>query len=238
MDHKHKVVRVSTKKEGEHFVIQVGNKAPYTQSFPECSAVKLRGKDTVVDIGAYVGEYALRCARFPVRRVFAYEPTPATFDVLHRNLKNLPERQALQGAVAIQAAVVPDSSTRSVWLYLSRGNGTRNRLAPIRGTSAVEVPAVPYAKAVKGATVVKIDVEGAEWDYPIATHLAAPLRGLIIEFHPRKEQHREGARLLIAQIEAAGFRRVYPESERSFWNRFKKHGPQWGAHRAWVHDER
>jgi len=228
----HKVVRVRTREAGEHFVIQVEGKAPYTQSFPECSAVELRSKDTVVDIGAYVGEYALRCARFPVRRVFAYEPTPATFDVLHRNLKDL------TGAVALQAAVVPNSRTRTVTLYLSRGNGTRNRLTPIRGTSAVEVPAVSYAKAVKGATVVKIDVEGAEWDYPVAAHLGPPLRGLIIEFHPRHNGHIKKARDMLAEIKAAGFRRVYPDSERSFWKRFETHGSQWGAHRAWVHDER
>lgn len=59
--------------------------------------VTLRDGDTVVDVGANVGVFAIRAAqRFPGVRVIALEPVPAIFEVLARNA-------ALHGAGRITA---------------------------------------------------------------------------------------------------------------------------------------
>jgi FkbM family methyltransferase len=210
--------------EGEHYALRApGSAAPYTR-MPECHAVDLEPTDRVVDIGAYVGEFALRAARLPVAHVTAIEPTPRSFELLSRNLR------AFDNATVVQAAVVQDDSVDEMPFYLARGTGTRNRLRYSPGLKAVRVSCVSYAAAIAGATVVKVDVEGAEWSYPIAQHLAAPLRALILEFHPREPEHETAARTLVEQIEAAGFTAVYPVN----WERFVKHGSRWGAHGAWV----
>lgn len=139
----------------------------------ECASIPLRHSDVVVDIGAYVGTYAIRAARFPVQHVVAYEPTPATFAVL--SLTALPNMKL------VQAAVVADRDVESVALYISRGIGVTNSTMPSTQKSPVDVPAVAYAEAVSGASIVKIDVEGAEYDYPI---VQPSLRAIIVDFHP------------------------------------------------------
>lgn len=219
------VRRMRTSRTGEFLAIRsTGANATYVQSLSECEAVVLRPDDRVVDIGAFVGQYSVRCARVPVTSVTAYEPTPINYAILVRNLAAYPH------ARAVHAAVVR-SQMGSARLYISRGNGTRNRLNPIRGGTYVHVPTVSYHEVIAGATVIKIDVEGAEWSYPIVEYLVSSLRALIIEFHPRHSRHASQARAVIEGLENAGFRQVYPESQRQFWVRFVKNG-HWGAHIA------
>lgn len=227
----HVVEKVHTREAGEHFAIRAPGKAKaYTQSMPECRAVTLRPDDRVADVGSFIGEFSIMAARAGVQRVRAFEPTPASFEVLSMNLA------PHANAEAVHAAVVANGATE-VDLYLSEGNGTRNRIDAVRGRRSIRVPAVSYADAVAGATVIKIDTEGAEWTFPIVDHLAPPLRAIIIEFHPREDAHVDAARRIIAGIEAAGFRMVYPQSDEKFWQRFETHGKQWAAHRTWVRGE-
>lgn len=224
------IVRVETPETGEYLVFHSpGKKTPYIQSLPECKPIELQRDDVVADIGAFVGEYAIRCARAPVEKVRAYEPTPVSYEVLRLNLKDKPN------AEAIHAAVV-QGNRRHVRLYISNGNGTRNKIQKTHGRPSITVPAVPYHEAVEGASVVKIDTEGAEWSFPIVENLNPPLRALIIEFHPCSSQHRALARHIMEGIESAGFILVYPGGHRAFWERFSKHGKQWGAHAAWVRE--
>jgi FkbM family methyltransferase len=155
----------------EVFVTEKGN--AFITPMKECNSIPLEPWDVVVDIGAYVGTYAIRCARHPVRKVTAYEPTPETFEVLSRiSLPNMTQVQA--------AVTAGDQDTVS--LFISKGIGVTNSciLTQNKG-DVVEVPAVRYEDAVRGATIVKIDVEGAEYSYPI---VQPSLRALIVDFHP------------------------------------------------------
>ncbi len=50
----------------------------------------VRPGDSVIDVGANVGHYTVRLSRLvgPQGRVFAFEPVPATFEVLASNLRS------------------------------------------------------------------------------------------------------------------------------------------------------
>lgn len=179
---------------GGHRVLWDGEKRPFIPPSREMDAVPLRHSDVVVDIGAYCGMYAIRCARFPVRRVVAFEPTPGTFAVLNKT--------KLPNLVSVNAAVVGDDSTH-VDLFVSEGIGVTNSVVKSRRKAgSVRVNAVNYLDAIADATVVKIDVEGAEYDYPI---LQPGVRAYLIDFHPMPGDWTARANAIIDELEAAGF---------------------------------
>jgi len=183
---------------GGHNVIWDGRRKPFITPMHECKSIPLRHSDVVVDIGAYVGTYAIRCARFPVKQVVAYEPTPRTFAVLA--LTRLPNLRLVNAAVIGGAAARVD-------LHVSAGIGVTNSIVlSRRKPESISVRAVSYGDAVRGASVVKVDVEGAEYGYPI---VQPSLRAAIIDFHPIPGVDWVAkARAVIASLEAAGFEAV------------------------------
>jgi FkbM family methyltransferase len=182
---------------GGHRVICSKGKNPIITSMKECNSIPLRYSDVVVDIGAYVGTYAIRCARFPVKKVIAYEPTPFSFEVLSKTkLINLKLHQK---------AVVGNDMKR-VDLSISTGVGMTNSLVMTGGKKEmISVKAINYVKAVKDASIVKIDVEGAEYDYPI---VQSHVRAYIIDFHRVDKYWVEKAKNIISDLINAGYETV------------------------------
>lgn len=180
---------------GRHNVLWDGVRKPFITPMRECNSITLRHPDVVVDIGAYVGTYAIRAARFPVKCVVAYEPTPETCAVLSLTpLRNLEVRNA----------AVVDSGSEATF-YISNGIGVTNSLVKKKNGRMITVPAVPYAAAVSGATIVKIDIEGGEYGLPI---VQPGLRAVIIDFHKVGRDWRDKAEAIIADLERTGFTAV------------------------------
>lgn len=197
---------------GGHNVIWDGKaEKPFIPPTKEFDSIALRHSDVVIDIGAYCGTYALRCARFPVRQVVAYEPTPATFEIL--SATRLPNLEL------VNAAVVPPGAPETVDLFVSHGIGVTNGLvAQNRKAYSIKVHAVSFEAAVSGASVVKIDVEGAEYTYPLLC--SDTVRALIIDFHPLTGRNWvRRANEMIAEIEAAGFTPVVSPDWSNGWTR-------------------
>jgi len=192
---------------GGHNVLYGEKGRPFITPMRECNSIPLRHSDMVVDIGAYVGTYAIRCARFPVKKVVAYEPTPHTFEVL--SLTQLPNMEL------VNAAVVGDDR-ETVDLFISKGIGVTNSIVKARGKGRrVRVPAVRYEDAVRGASIVKIDVEGAEYLYNI---VQPQLRAVIIDFHPIVGRDWVGmAKLIMHRLVQAGFETVIEPDFTNGW---------------------
>lgn len=205
------VVRVESRITGGHWALKnAGSKTAFTNKMTEAMCVKLRPDDVVADIGGYVGEYSLYANTQGVRRIYTYEPTPDTFRILERNQR---------GAMQIYQQAVTGDRVASVNLYTSDGIGVTNSIAKkTRKKGVVRVPAVRYQEALRDATVVKIDVEGAEYSYDV---VQPQLRAIIIEFHPiEKVDWQSQAQKMMADIRAAGFR---PLREPSFSNGWDCH---------------
>ncbi len=202
------IVFVESKVTGGHLAFcSAKSEKPFTNNMKECQSVKLREDDVVVDIGAYVGEYAL-WASLKAQRVICYEATPETFSVLERNRKTNME--------IFNRAVVGDDC-EAVTLYLSKGVGVTNSVAKSASKAgSIEVGAIRYEKAIADATVVKIDVEGAEYSYNI---VQPQLRAIILEFHPISgKDWRWMARSIMAEIEAAGFDPIMRPEFKNGWD--------------------
>ena len=203
------IVRVESKITGGHLALKnPETKNAFTNKMTEAMAVKLRPDDVIADIGGYVGEYSLYAHKQGVKQIYTYEPTPLTFNVLWRNKKD--NMQVFQKAVT-------GKTMESVKLFTSGGIGVTNSIAKShRKAGVVEVPAIRYEDALRDANVVKIDVEGAEYEYNI---IQPQLRAIIIEFHPITKTNWIGnAVKIMNDIKQAGFQALHEPKFENGWD--------------------
>jgi FkbM family methyltransferase len=120
----------------------------------------------VIDVGAHIGYYTLLVARFIDRKlghVYAFEPNPATFEVLRHHIKinNLAHVTVLNVALG--------ASTGQIELFLgpSRNTGMASMFSRESGQEKVCTPITTLDRFVntnnlKSIDLIKMDVEGAE----------------------------------------------------------------------------
>lgn len=109
----------------------------------------------VLDIGANAGEFAHVCARYGAL-VHCFEPDPAVFACLQRNIADLPNAWAHDAAIwksdgEIDFALAPDRADSSVF-----AEGPRLR------KPALTVETFARARALARIDLIKCDAEGAE----------------------------------------------------------------------------
>jgi FkbM family methyltransferase len=139
----------------------------YEEGLTRMLLTLLRPRMTFVDVGAHVGYYSLLAAHIVGQngRVLAFEPMPATFDLLRRNTNHRPNVRR------IQAAVFSDSGTLQLFdhglefsAYASFTKPRLRRDAPAQTSIAARsVKLDEFLGDLRGAPLfVKIDVESAE----------------------------------------------------------------------------
>lgn len=116
----------------------------------------------VLDIGAHIGVYALIAARQvgPKGRVFAFEPDPANFSIIERNIKKSGFKNILQ----VQKVV--SNSCGMLDFFLAECSDCNSLSArpglKIQDQISVESVTIDAFLAGKTADVIKMDVEGQE----------------------------------------------------------------------------
>jgi FkbM family methyltransferase len=143
---------------------------------------------TVLDIGAWVGPTVLFAASLGAARVVAVEADPRALDLLRGNLAANPDLAARVTVVAAAASAAPGP----VRLGAARKRGDSMSSALLAGADdAWEAPAVTPAELValgegEGPLVVKVDIEGGEYDLLPALAAALPprCRRILVAFHP------------------------------------------------------
>lgn len=168
------------------------------------SHLKFRRSDVVVDIGSYIGAFSVRASRV-ASRVVAYDPSPAAFFVLSLNAKRF-------GIEAVNAAVVgkaPDGGMIELHIATAGLGLSNSCFNTPRSAEVIAIPAVEYAEACREATVVKMDAEGAEHDFPVGEVEGDDLRAVLISFHKRPNfDWRAAARARVATLARLGFKLV------------------------------
>ena len=193
---------------GEYYALRGdGAKNAFKNPMASCRKVILNSNDIVVDIGAFVGEYSMIASRV-AKKVISYEASPDVFKVLSMNKKP---------NMTIHNKAVIGGNEKSIELFLSKGIGATNSI--VKSTSkrgSVVVPAINYIQAVKGATVVKIDVEGAEYEYDI---IQPYLRAIILEFHPIANiDWQKKANKVMSDLKKAGFKPLMIPGFKNGWD--------------------
>lgn len=139
-------------------------------------------EDTWLDIGGHIGLFAIRMARqFPkIKEVVSYEALPHNASFALENIKiNGVESECK----VVQKAIVPGSED-TIDFFISNDSG-KHSILPIRGRDILHVPAININDAISnhGATAIKMDVEGAEYELIKAVTDWSNVRVIIIEYH-------------------------------------------------------
>jgi FkbM family methyltransferase len=162
-----------------------------------------RADPVVFDCGASIGLASLYFKTVaPAARITAFEPEPATFELLRENLAD-------SGVECINAAVAaaPGKETLRVPSPSAAEGGATLRLAEGAGWDEIEVTTVRLSDCVTGPVdFLKLDIEGAERevvDDLARTGAIGHVAELALEYHPTDDD-RLGE--LLQHLRAAGFR--------------------------------
>jgi FkbM family methyltransferase len=152
---------------------------------------KIMETDTVVDIGANIGCFALHAARLAKKgRVYAFEPVPATFSYLERNLS----RNGARNVVPVRKGVTSDGKVRQI--TASKRNHFRSSLYLHTDDPNAErliIDTASLAHIVSGLRKIdflKIDAEGAEYEILMNAPKSAfgKISRIVIEYHNLDEK--------------------------------------------------
>ena len=117
----------------------------------------LRPGETLFDIGANIGSYALLAANSAGARVIAFEPHPRTADYLERNIAH----NRLGEQIAVRRVALSDHEGSGA---LTDTLDTMNHLVAHSGSGSktVALQTLDHEAALLRPTMLKIDVEGHE----------------------------------------------------------------------------
>lgn len=142
---------------------------------------------TVLDIGGQIGAFSLALSKvMPQARIHIYEASPTSAGYVSRNIK----ANGLDSRATVHATALARENGTFTFVDSGEASGLNGLTAPEGLGSEVTVPAITFDDAVKDAggsvQVVKIDVEGAEYDIILPSDASswADVRKVAMEYHP------------------------------------------------------
>jgi FkbM family methyltransferase len=136
----------------------------------------------ILDLGANIGLFgAFAIARWPKSEIVAYEADPANVEVHEQAIlaNGLGDRWRLVSAAAgAHAGVVVLAAGRAMGSFVVAA-GTDP------GVPTIEVPVRDVLPEVCAADLVKMDIEGGEWEILLDPRfIQRPPRVIVLEYHP------------------------------------------------------
>lgn len=174
----------------------------YAPPAPVLATLEALGRPLrILDVGSHVGLASLFfLCEFPGASIRAYEPDPHNASILRRTVAS----NAFDGRfTVVEAAAGVKEGTID---FVSDYHLSRLGVSTDETTFGVRVPLVDVLPSMDEADLVKLDIQGGEWEVlsdPRAARLST--RAMVLEYHPYlapgPDPHAEAARLL----RAAGF---------------------------------
>lgn len=158
--------------------------------------------DIVLDIGGHIGTFAAPIAD-KVERVISVEMDAENFELLEANMK------PYANADIINAAVVADANEdATVRYYKAKKNSGAHSMYVVKGRGEpVESHTIKISNLLRDTrpSIIKCDIEGAEYD--VLDELVFPenVKQIIVEFHFGHKGWRDKANKIIADIVSQGF---------------------------------
>lgn len=187
--------------------------------------------DVVVDVGANVGQYTLVGSKLTGSEgiVFSFEPNPQAFQQLSVNL-------GLNDATNVQA-ILAAASRDNGFLRLAQpwsGNLGTSRVAVEHTSNDSYVWAVSLAQFLSERVdsppaVIKIDVEGHEYEVLCGLDLTGPLRprNIILEYLPNDFDYTQGTTNLPDYLTDSGYKLCSIDGEPFSSNSILPEGALW-----------
>ena len=157
---------------------------------------------TILDLGGHIGLASLFFASlFPGAEVIAVEPSRPNADLLRRTLSsNGVAHRAIEAAAGVAEGEVSFDDR----LHLGRISEDGGRT----------VPRVDVMPLFDRADLVKLDIQGGEWEILGDRRLAASrVRAMVIEYHPHGAPTSDPRADVIRLLDAAGFTSGEPFDE-------------------------
>ena len=173
-------------------------------ALPEGVSADLRSlgsRATFVDLGANVGLFgAWVLTHFPTARVIAFEPDPASL----RRLSEVINMNGLADAWTVVPACA--SNLKGMTAFAATGTST-SRMAETGSADAnTEVPVVDVFQYLDVVDVIKMDIEGGEWNILLDPRWpAVSARAVVMEYHPQGCPGLDAHELACQRLQAAGF---------------------------------
>lgn len=152
---------------------------------PLCAGVDADA--TVLDVGGQIGSFSLAMAEaLPQARIHVYEASPTSAGYVSRNV----EANDLQDRIVVHAKALAGETGTFTFVDSGTASGHNGLTAPEGLGSEVTVPSETFDNAVKAAggnvQIVKMDVEGAEYDILLRSDPASwtDVRKVVMEYHP------------------------------------------------------
>jgi FkbM family methyltransferase len=152
----------------------------------------------IVDLGANVGLFAASCReRWPGASVTAVEPDPENLALLRRTAAGVAEIEVLPACAADHDGVV----------RFVAGHFAESHVADAdSGEETIEVPCVDVFRLAQSADLVKMDIEGSEWEILADPRLASlNARAWVMEWHEQRCPHPDPRGAARAALRDAGF---------------------------------
>lgn len=151
----------------------------------EYNKLNITADDTVVDFGLNIGMFTLFALDKGAKKIYSYEAEKSNYELATQNLalnEIAPERYNLFN----KAVIGNDDPVRVFWINEKKNKGAHS-LIHKKGRKAVQegVPAININKVFEECkpTVVKMDIEGGEYECLKAVKSFDGIRELILEFH-------------------------------------------------------
>jgi FkbM family methyltransferase len=159
--------------------------------------IELAPGDTVVDIGAHIGVVSIYLAkRYPDVRILAYEAIPRVFELLSANLR----RNRVHNVTAFNLAVTGDGRDLELESHLNSNTGGSSAYASagrLPGHDRVTVASVTLDQileqhGIERCPLLKIDIEGGEYDVLYNAKLLSRVANIRGEFHENEYLSAQG----------------------------------------------
>jgi FkbM family methyltransferase len=182
---------------------------PATSSYEPPAAVAAAldatGGPRILDVGANIGLFGVYAlGRWPEARITSFEPDPDNFRVLDLTVG------ANQRAGSWDDVPVAVSNADGE-LEFAPGDGAKSHLSPTAADEAtITVPAVDFFDQLgDGVDLVKMDIEGGEWQILADPRLAtAPIKVIRLEWHTLLCPEDDARTAAIDLLKAGGFPHV------------------------------
>lgn len=171
-------------RDGTRYFVRAGtpdlgviNEAAFLDPYLGPGFLTLRRDSVVVDVGANIGDFAIRAAtRCPDGRVFAIEPLSATGSMIDKQAALNGIRNITWIPAALSGSAGETSSDTIGGLYKDTG--------PTEQIRVMTLAQLVHELGLSGIDVLKLDCEGAEWDIlPAAEEVLPLVQQICMEFH-------------------------------------------------------
>lgn len=150
--------------------------------------IQLESGDKVMDCGLYIGTFTAACMEQGAAGAKCYEAAPNNAAIAKQNLAHYGD------VVQIVEAALTAKEEAIVTLTMSSFSGANSILPSQQRQKSIEVPAVNFRRELLAfnPNVIKLDVEGAEYDLLDSLHSGdlSDVRCIFVEFHPIEEREK------------------------------------------------